>query len=208
MIDRFTTIAQPVRVKIAVGACRFIASVSRIDSEEEAKIFIEHVSNEFNDATHNAYAYKLGLGDTAICRQNDAAEPVGTAGPPMLQAIENAGLTNVVVVGTRYFGGVKLGIGGLIRAYRSCAEAGLNAAEKVTEVFKKKITIEVPYDLIGTVLREAAACGGEVDAVNYNEAGAAVICSAPFAAVKTLQVQIQEATSGKAKVIIGHTNGC
>mgnify|MGYP000874523961 FL=1 len=205
VIDRFTTVADPVRVKIAVGACRFIASVSRIDNEEEAKNFIEQVSKEFFDATHNAYAYKLGLGDAAICRYSDAAEPAGTAGPPMLQAIEKAGLTNVVVVGTRYFGGVKLGIGGLIRAYRSCAEAGLKAAKKVTAVLKKKIIIEVSYDLIGAVLREATACGGEVDAVNYQEAGASVICMVPLTAVEIFQKQIQEATSGKAKIIIEQT---
>ena len=121
-----TTVAQTVRVKISVGACRFFASVARTEREEEAKAFIERVCTEFPDANHHAYAYKIGLEDEALCRQSDAGEPSGTAGPPILQAIEYAGLTNVTVVATRYFGGVKLGIGGLVRAYRACADAGLD----------------------------------------------------------------------------------
>ncbi|HAA37616.1 MAG TPA: YigZ family protein [Firmicutes bacterium] len=206
MIDRFDTVAGPVQVKIAVGACRFIASVTRTDDEEAAKAFIAKVSQEFHDATHNAYAYKIGLGDTAICRQNDAAEPAGTAGPPMLQAIENAGLTNVTVVGTRYFGGVKLGIGGLVRAYRACAEAGLQAAERITEIFHEPFTVLISYEYIGSVLREIAAGNGEVSNVEYGEHGVTVFGSVTKAARENLQKQLSEATRGKAKFILGHTN--
>ena len=107
-----------------------------MQTEAEAKEFIDTVSNEFADATHNAWAYKIGFGDRSIRRSSDAGEPANTAGPPMLQAIEGQGLTNVVVVGTRYFGGVKLGVGGLIRAYRDTALAGLEAAGVREEVIK------------------------------------------------------------------------
>ena len=79
----------------------------------------------------------------------------------MLQAIENTGLTNVTVVGTRYFGGVKLGIGGLVRAYRACAEAGLQAAERITEIFHEPFTVLISYEYIGSVLREIAAGNGK-----------------------------------------------
>ncbi|MCR3922973.1 MAG: YigZ family protein [Firmicutes bacterium] len=207
MSDRFDTIAAPVRVKIAVGACRFFASVTRTDSEEEAKAFIEQVSHEFHDATHNAYAYKLGIGDLAITRQSDAAEPSGTAGPPMLQAIEQAGLTNITVVGTRYFGGVKLGIGGLIRAYRSCAEAGLADAMRVREIFYQPVTVSISYELVGAVLREIEICDGKIDTVKYGEHGAIVLALLPLAALPTMQIQMQETTRGKADVSLGHTNG-
>jgi putative IMPACT (imprinted ancient) family translation regulator len=81
----------------------------RTDQEEAARDFIRQVSEEYSDATHHAFAYKIGGGDQAIVRENDAGEPAGTAGPPLLQAIEKAGLTQVTVVATRYFGGVKLG---------------------------------------------------------------------------------------------------
>ncbi|HHX75169.1 MAG TPA: YigZ family protein [Firmicutes bacterium] len=207
MTDAFWTVAGETRVKIPVGACRFIASVARTDTEAEAKAFIARVSAEFHDATHNAFAYKIGLGDAAIIRHNDAAEPQGTAGQPMLQAIEKAGLTNVTVVGTRYFGGVKLGIGGLIRAYRSCAEAGLNAAGRVEEILREKVVVEIAYELLGTVLHELAACRAEVTAVNYTAEGARVTALVPAASLQSLQVQLQESTSGKAVLYFGHTNG-
>ncbi|NLM45468.1 MAG: YigZ family protein [Firmicutes bacterium] len=206
MTDAFWTVAREARVKIPVGACRFIASVARTDTEDEAKAFVARVSAEFHDATHNAYAYKIGLGDAAVARQNDDAEPQGTAGQPMLQAIEKAGLTNVTVVGTRYFGGVKLGIGGLIRAYRSCAEAGLAAAGRVEEIMREKVVVEINYELLGTVLHELAACRAEVGAVDYTAEGARVAALVPAASLQWLEDQLKESTSGKAVLQLGHNN--
>ena len=205
MSDRFDTVAKSVRVKTAAGACRFIASVTRTDSEDEARAFIERVSSEFADATHNAYAYKIGMGDIAVCRQSDADEPAGTAGNPMLQAIEKARITNVTVVGTRYFGGVKLGIGGLVRAYRSCAEAGLEEAGKATHICFQSVSVKIPYDMVGPVLREVPASGGEVEAVDYGEAEVLVLCLVPLSITETLSAKLLDLTRGKAKVIIGNT---
>ncbi|NLM51943.1 MAG: YigZ family protein [Firmicutes bacterium] len=204
MNDSLITVARNVRVKIPVGACRFIASVARTDTEEEAKAFIAQVAKEFHDATHNAYAYKIGLGDMAITRQSDDAEPAGTAGPPMLQTIEHAGLTNVTIVGTRYFGGVKLGIGGLIRAYRACAEAGLKEAGRKKEIFKFKLQIRVPYEWLGTVLKDIPSFRGKVVDVEYEAKGVNVICLVPVSAREALIAQITENTRGKAE-ILGHT---
>jgi uncharacterized YigZ family protein len=205
MSDRFQTVARSVRVKTAAGACRFIASVARTDSEDEACAFIERVSAEFKDATHNAYALKIGLGDTAVSRQSDADEPAGTAGNPMLQAIEKAGVTNVTVVGTRYFGGVKLGIGGLVRAYRSCAEAGLEEAGRITHICFQPVIVKVPYDLVGPVLREVPASGGEIEAVDYSEDEVLVRCLVPFGMTQTLGEKLLDLTRGKAGIIIGNT---
>lgn len=207
MTDRFDTVANDVRVKIAVGACRFFASVARTDMEEEAKSFIDSVSHDFNDATHNAYAYKIGVGEMALARSNDADEPAGTAGPPILQAIENAGLTNVTVVATRYFGGVKLGIGGLIRAYRSCADAGLAEAGRITEISLTPLLVRVSYDLLGTVLREVAAAGGDVDCVDYDENGVSVRAYIPLRDMDALQEQLINLTRGKIDLDFGHTKG-
>lgn len=203
--DSFMTVARNVRVKIPVGACRFIASVARTDTEEEAKAFIAEVAKEFHDATHNAYAYKIGLGDLALTRQSDAAEPAGTAGPPILQTIEHAGLTNVTIVGTRYFGGVKLGIGGLIRAYRACAEAGLKEAGRKKEIFTTKLQIRVPYDWLGSVLKDIPSFRGKIVDVEYEAEVVNVISTVPVSSLKALQRQITENTRGKAE-FLGHTN--
>ena len=206
MCDRYQTVAKNVQVKLPVGACRFIASVARTDNEQEAKEFIAKVNSQFADATHNAYAYRIGVGDRAISRQSDAAEPAGTAGPPMLHTLEKAGLSNVTVVGTRYFGGVKLGIGGLIRAYRACAEAGLAEAGKVTKVFLQTLFIAVSYDLLGAVIREIGSCSGDVNGVDYSEDGVTVTCQLPLAQVDALQAQLVDATRGNVTVEIGYNN--
>jgi uncharacterized YigZ family protein len=207
MSDRFYTVARDARVKIPVGACRFIASVARIGSEEEARERIAQISAEYHDATHNAWAYKSGAGDDAVSRCSDAAEPAGTAGPPMLQAIEQAGLTHVLVVGTRYFGGVKLGIGGLVRAYRACAEAGLAAAGVIEEIRMTDVTCRVPYDLLGAVMREFPAAGGSVLDVDYQGDGVLVRGSIPVWEYSGFSGKIRDATRGKVSPQTGHTNG-
>ncbi len=170
MPKKFLTVARSVRVRIPIGQCRFFASVKEIKSELEAKSFIEEVSQEFADATHNAWAYKVGFGDQCISRSSDDGEPVNTAGPPMLQAIEGKGLTNVVVVGTRYFGGVKLGVGGLIRAYRETALAGLAEAGVREEIIMVPAIIRnIDYASLGDVLREVESFRGNIDNIDYGE---------------------------------------
>ncbi|UNC92596.1 IMPACT family protein [Candidatus Contubernalis alkaliaceticus] len=167
-MDYYLTIKKEARIKIAVGACRFIASVGFCGSEKQARDFIQRVKEEFSNATHNAFAYRIGTGEDTIVRTSDADEPVGTAGPPILSSIDKVGLTNVVVVGTRYFGGVKLGIGGLIRAYRACSEAGLKEAGVEKKVITRNYTIIIPYDYIGQVINEISGFQGEVTAVRYD----------------------------------------
>ena len=168
-VYRYRTIAAGVRTKIAVGACRFYASLDFCQTEEEARTFIRRVQEELVGATHHAYAYRLGLGDKLLARCDDAREPAGTAGPPMLAVLEKEGLTNVVLVGTRYFGGVKLGIGGLVRAYRSCAEAGVEAADICVRELMSRAVLQVPYDYLGAVVREIEAGAGEVMAFHYGQ---------------------------------------
>jgi uncharacterized YigZ family protein len=206
MKDKYLTPASNIRVKIPVGACRFIASVARVESEMEAKAFIEKVSTEFNDATHNAYAYKIGSGYGAVSRQYDAAEPPGTAGLPLLQAIEHAGLTNVVLVGTRYFGGVKLGIGGLIRAYRACADAGLAEAGATEVVRMIPFVLETPYDLMGNIMTEIASSNGEVDGTEYSAHGVQVRARVPAHAYENFALRVRETTRGKVCPEMVHTN--
>lgn len=166
----YTTVARSVRVRVPIGACRFFASVKEVVSEAEAKAFIADVSDHFADATHNAWAYKLGYGPKSISRSNDAGEPVNTAGPPMLQAIEGQDLTDVVVVGTRYYGGVNLGIGGLIRAYRDTAAAGLEEAGRRQEIIMIPVAIrQVDYAYLGDILREIESRRGLIDDIEYSE---------------------------------------
>lgn len=200
-MDCYLTIKKEVRVKIAVGACRFIASVGSCGSEKQAKEFIQQVKEEFSDATHNAFAYSIGTGDHAILRNSDADEPVGTAGPPLLSAIDKVGLTNVVVVGTRYFGGVKLGIGGLIRAYRACGEAGLKEAGVRRKVITRDYTIAIPYDYIGQVMREISGYQGEVAAVRY-DSSVEIDIVIPAKNYEGFKNKLNDITQGQGKIEI------
>ncbi|HQA37147.1 MAG TPA: YigZ family protein, partial [Acetomicrobium sp.] len=112
---------------------------------EEAKKIIREISKEHSNATHNCWAYKVGV-DFPQKHYSDGGEPSGTAGKPILGEIERANLTNAVIVVTRYFGGIKLGVRGLIEAYGQTAREAIKAAGVVRKVKGKEIMIEVPYD--------------------------------------------------------------
>ncbi len=196
----YLTIEKDSRVKISVGACRFIASVGFCQSEDEAKSFIEQVKEQFSDATHNAYAYRIGTGDMVINRTSDADEPAETAGPPLLSAIENAGFTNVVIVGTRYFGGVKLGIGGLIRAYRACGEAGLKEAGVKKKVLYRSCRLIFSYDHIGQVMNEIPSFEGEIQKVDYSSE-VTVKFSLPSGSLNAFRERFKDITRGKGRLL-------
>lgn len=198
--NEYLTVARPARVKVPVGACRFIASVAPCSSAEEACEFIRTIKEEFNDATHNTYAYRLGVGDKAVAYCNDDREPAGTAGLPMLRAIEKAGLTDVVIVGTRYFGGVKLGIGRLIRAYRSCAEEGLKAAGVRKKIKKEKLELRVPYESLGRLFKTVSSREGELQSVEYKDV-VVVKCHIPSRHVEEFTIDINNITRGRGEII-------
>lgn len=129
---------------------RFIADVFYIKDEKEAEEKISGVNRKYYDAKHHCYAYIAGK-DGASKRCSDNGEPSGTAGRPILAVIEGAGLTNALVVVTRYFGGVLLGTGGLIRAYTKAAQAGLSASEIASQCPGLIITLKMDYTYLNTV---------------------------------------------------------
>ena len=129
---------------------RFLTHVSHAGSEQEARAFIQARKKEFFDARHNCSAYVLGA-EGAKQKSNDDGEPGGTAGNPMLEAIKQKGLTDVVVVVTRYFGGIKLGAGGLIRAYGHAAVLGIEAATRIEMTPFTALHVTIGYDLLATV---------------------------------------------------------
>lgn len=201
--DSYYTVAENVRVKVPVGACRFYASVSSVSSEDEAKQFIASVSEEFRDATHNAWAYRLGVGDLALVRSSDDGEPANTAGPPIEQAIEAAGVTNVAVVVTRYFGGVKLGVGGLIRAYRGTAAEGLKAAGRVRQQMLREVYIApLEYSQLGDAIHLLESVRGEVINIKYGQT-VTLVGKVPPVSIDELKCMVRDATRGQARLQVG-----
>lgn len=136
------------RTVLTIEKSRFIACAAPCFSEEEARKYISQIRKEYADATHVCTAYALGKGNT-IQRSSDNHEPSGTAGIPMLQAILHSGIENVCVCTVRYFGGIKLGAGGLIRAYSGSVTSVLKEAEKLEEVPVDEYLLTYPYDLSG-----------------------------------------------------------
>jgi len=141
----FKAIKENVSAEIVEKKSKFIANIFYVETPEEADEYIKQIKKKYNDARHNCFAYAIETGNGGIAvKYNDDGEPQGTAGSPMLKLILEQGLSNILVIVTRYFGGILLGTGGLVRAYSGAVEKALEQAEIVqkTEGFVAKIYVE------------------------------------------------------------------
>jgi len=152
--------AAETRVETRAGNSRFIATVGPAFSVAEAKAFIARTRAEFADASHNVPAFVIGHGQTTVAHCHDDGEPSGTAGRPMLAVLQGSGLGDVVAVVTRYFGGTKLGTGGLVRAYGDAVREALGALPRAEKVATITAMVEVPYPLLERARQTVEAFGG------------------------------------------------
>lgn len=146
MPESYFTIAGGHTYEQVIKKSRFICSLERVHSEPEAKAFIEQISTANAKANHNCFAYVLGDHDE-IQRESDNGEPSGTAGVPILQALQHTGVHDTIAVVTRYFGGIKLGAGGLIRAYSGTTANALHEVGLIQRVLQDTVILTVPYAL-------------------------------------------------------------
>ncbi len=153
MLERYKTVRRAGEKEIVIKKSRFIGHVRPVETEDEAIAFIEEIKKKHWNATHNCSAYMIGERDE-IQKQSDDGEPSGTAGKPILEVIKNQGLKNVAIVVTRYFGGILLGAGGLIRAYTDGAVAAIEAGEAITRVLHQEVFAELEYTWLGKVENE------------------------------------------------------
>ena len=195
----YRTISQPLRHEPAkIKGSRFIASVLPVNSSEEAGILIAARREEFRDATHNCWAWRVGL-DRDGQRYSDDGEPSGTAGRPILQEIDGRRLTDVLVVVTRYFGGTKLGTGGLVRAYGGAAGEALDLATVVEVPIVEVLRITYPYDVTGAVEGVLHAYGVRARKTEYGK----VVCkhvAVPVEETRRFEQALADVTSGQADV--------
>jgi uncharacterized YigZ family protein len=167
MEDEFTTISRIVRTESKVLGSRFVATAAPAGNRDAVEQVVRSVRKELYDATHHCYAYRLGPSGSQF-RANDGGEPAGSAGKPILAAIEHAGLTDVVVIVTRYFGGTKLGIGGLARAYGGAATGSLDRAERVTHFAVDRMRVSFPHARVSTVMHVLEKCGARITETTYD----------------------------------------
>ena len=152
-MDSRTVPAHAGRAEIRERASRFLAFAFPASSPEQAGEEVAKLMKQYHDATHVAFAWKIGAGDSADRRASDAGEPSGTAGKPIASAIESAGVSDVVAAVVRYFGGTKLGTGGLSRAYRQAADAAIAAAGRKTLRETSLVIVTCPYERLGSARR-------------------------------------------------------
>ena len=146
----YRTVYSPGAAQIVEKKSRFIAHIAPVSSQEQAGAYIEDIKKKYWDARHNCHAYCVGV-KNPVSRCSDDGEPSQTAGKPMLDVLQGAGLTNTCAVVTRYFGGILLGTGGLVRAYSSAVKAGLDACLIIEKRLCSRLTVDIDYTLLGKV---------------------------------------------------------
>lgn len=173
---------------------KFVAQLEMVRTEEEALAVVEQQRKAHPKCNHHCYAYRLGAG-TDRYRVNDDGEPSGTAGRPILGQIDKVGLSDVVIVVSRYFGGTKLGTSGLINAYREAARLALEEVKLATRTLTTTVTLEFGYELMTPVMSALSQLGLEMAGQDFKEQ-ATVVLELPQSAVETTLRELRAAIAG------------
>ncbi len=182
---------------------KFISYLCPVSTEEEADKILNRLKKEFYDATHICYSYRIGRGIEEYVRINDAGEPSGTAGRPIYLEIIRRDLFNVLLAVIRYFGGIKLGKGGLQRAYSGASRNVIDISDIVICEIRKEVSLSVPFNLIGDIINMAGRFGMKILSQEYTQEGVSMFLSVPAGKVEAFQTQLTEKTAGKIQIVIG-----
>ncbi len=170
MSDRDDVYVEPLRegaAELQVRRSRFLGQVRVVSDEEASREALKEISRSMADANHHCWAHRLGA-PTFREYYSDAGEPSGSAGKPILGAIQRAGVTNALVVVTRYFGGIKLGVRGLIEAYGAVATAALEASGRAERHVSSPLRAEIPYEAQGVIVHQLPEIGVDGEAVRFS----------------------------------------
>ena len=201
--DSFRSIRGPASAEIKVKGSRFIAEAYPATAEQEAEGVIARGRKREHSATHHCSAYQIGAEDR-IFRYNDDGEPSGTAGQPILRQIQTRELTNVLVIVTRYYGGTKLGTGGLARAYGDAASAALDAAKLVTHVISDRVNVSFSYSDTSAAEQVVEKFAAEIVEANYTEK-TEMLLAVPRSRVQAFVQAFTDALRGRGRCEVeGH----
>ena len=199
MIEQFKTVfktTQPIEIKEKNS--RFISQCFHISTKDEAEEIVKKLWKEHYDCTHICFAYILGEGEITTFRYSDDGEPSGTAGLPIYNEILHKELFNVLVTSVRYYGGIKLGTGGLTRTYGASARAALDSCEVETVIIKKEVKVDIPFDFTGIAMSYIGRFDGlEIKSTTYTESGSTITVSIPIASVERFTADLIEKSCGK-----------
>lgn len=197
--DSITVLEGEARSEMRIKASRFIGMARCTPTLEESQAWVRRAAGEYHDASHVCFAFRLGTGDASLWRANDSGEPPGTAGKPILQAIDRHGLSDVTCIVVRYFGGIKLGTGGLAQAYGECADRALASGKKVKKYVTAELCADFDYDQTGKVMSVIGRLGAEVTSAEYGS-GTRLILKVRRSLACTLRQQLCDALSGNIKI--------
>lgn len=198
---RYRIPAEKHRIEIVVVNSRFITTIGYVDSVDEAKTFLNALRAEMPDASHHVHAYRVGYGNSVIESMSDDGEPSGTAGPPVLAVLRGSDIGDIIIVVTRYFGGTKLGTGGLVRAYGDAAREGLKTLQTEEKIEKKLLGIETNYSLYEQIKRMIVYHNGVIDDETF--AGEVTILAIfPVDNIEAFTSDLIELSAGRIEPII------
>lgn len=198
--DSFRTIKSKHNSEIKINKSTFIANAFPLKSKEDAEERLNEVRKEYFNARHHPYAYKIGLTNGTV-KMSDDGEPSGTSGKPILNVIEKYELTDILIVVTRYFGGIKLGTGGLKRAYFEAAELCISNCEITEKLITKDIALECEYHYIKNVMNLIEKSGSKVKK-NISGERAKLIIELKLSSIESFTSDFTNLTSGKGNIKI------
>lgn len=189
------------RTETEVAKSRFITSSDKVETAEQAKAFIARIRAEMPDATHHVYAFRAGFAQSVTEGMSDDGEPSGTSGPPVLAVLRGSNIGDLVLVVTRYFGGTKLGTGGLVRAYSEAAHVNINSMETTLKIEKRLVGIDIPYSLFEQVKRLIAAHHGEIEEESFM-ADVSIMIVFPLSDIPAFTADLTELSAGRVQPVI------
>lgn len=203
MRENYITVGSSANAEILINKSRFIGHSARAETESEAIAFIDSIKSKHRQATHNCSAYIIGEHDS-IQKANDDGEPSGTAGVPMLEVLKKQGLKDTVLVVTRYYGGIKLGGGGLIRAYGKSASEAIAASGVVERRLHHLMKVSIDYTWLGKIENEIRQSDYPLAGIDYSDA---VVLSihVPVEKEQAFIDWVNELTNGQAEIESAHT---
>lgn len=187
---------QTTRIEYKVANSRFIGTIGYANTVEAAKAFIKNIRDEMPDASHHVYAFKIGYGASIIEGMSDDGEPSGTSGPPTLAVLRGADIGDVVLVITRYFGGTKLGTGGLVQAYSQTARESIAALPLEEKISRVTFGLEVPYPFYEKVKRVLVEYEGAIEAETF-AADVTLICRMPEEKLALFSAMLRNLSAGQ-----------
>jgi uncharacterized YigZ family protein len=199
LMARYLVPAGRTRVETRAGNSRFIATLARADSLAAAREILAEIRREFPDATHHVYAFRAGHGPAVQEALSDDGEPAGTSGPPVMAVLRGADLGDAALIVTRYFGGTKLGTGGLVAAYQAAAKAVLAAAAREPRIDRSPVRLVLAYPLLAALRNLVYECDGVVTSEQF---AAEVELTAEVASDRLAEFsqRVANLTSGRVRV--------